>query len=72
MTTYISNIDHISSGFRTLVEQTMRYMDYRSIPLGLKRRVREYFSHKWRRTRGFVERTLIDELPYSISCTHRS
>ena len=44
----------------------MRYLSYRKIPATLRRRVRAYFALKWQRTRGFVEKGVIDELPRSI------
>ena len=62
----MSNSNLQSNAFRTHVEQTMRYLSYRKIPATLRRRVRAYFALKWQRTRGFVEKGVIDELPRSI------
>ena len=66
-TTLISNSSRLGEQFRTIVDQTTRYLNYRRVPSGLRRRVRDYFALRWRRTRGFSEAAVINGLPRSLA-----
>ena len=66
-TTLISNSSRLGEEFRTTVEQTSRYLNYRHVPPGLRKRVRNYFGMRWRRTRGFSETAVINDLPRSLA-----
>ena len=66
-TTLISNSSRLGEEFRTTVDQTSRYLNYRHVPVGLTKRVRAYFALRWMRTRGFSEADVINELPRSLA-----
>lgn len=66
-TTLISNSSRLGEEFRTTVDQTSRYLNYRRVPSGLRKRVRAYFALRWRRTRGFSETAVINDLPRSLA-----
>lgn len=66
-TTLISNSSRQGEEFRTVVEQTRRYLAYRHVPAGLRKRVRAYFALRWKRTRGFSETAVINDMPRSLA-----
>ena len=51
MTTYISNLDAMGDHFRTDVQQTIAWANYRELPDELRSRILRYFSYKWRKCR---------------------
>ena len=67
MTTYISNLDAMGDHFRTDVQQTIAWANYRELPDELRSRILRYFSYKWRKCRGLNEVDVIEELPRSIA-----
>ena len=69
----IGNIAHIISNLhpsRVRYVETMEginaFMDYRGLPAGLQRRIREFYSYRWEKRLGFDESSILDDLPPSL------
>jgi len=58
----LANINLARSLFRQKINAIMHYMRYRNVPIGLQRRVRDYFEYLWFQHKGLDEIDFLDAL----------
>ncbi|GAB6088860.1 hypothetical protein JCM12856_04530 [Spirochaeta dissipatitropha] len=66
ISTVIANIDTAKTLYREKMERINTFLKYRHIPSGLSNRINDYYDYLWETRRGYDERSVVDELPYSL------
>lgn len=62
----LANIDPAKVHHLQSLEKLTAFMNYRSIPPEIQKRIREYYDYLWEKRLGFDESTVIAELPPSL------
>lgn len=62
----ITNIDVAKSQYRDKIEKINIFMKYKNIPADLQKNVNDYYSYLWESRRGYVEASVLQDLPISL------
>ncbi|MDH4263671.1 MAG: cyclic nucleotide-binding domain-containing protein [Spirochaetia bacterium] len=59
----LASVDVVKAGYRKKLEEVSAFLNYRSIPPEMQRRVQEYYDHIWESRLGNDESTMLNEIP---------
>lgn len=62
----LANINPARVRFLENMERLTAFMNYRNLPAGLQRRIRDYYGYLWDNRLGYDESTVISALPVSL------
>jgi voltage-gated potassium channel len=62
----IANIDVAKAQYRNKLDKINAFLNYRSIPHGLQRKINDYYNYLWESRRGYDEAAVIEDLPFAL------
>ena len=63
----VSNLDVARAAYQRRLEEVNSYLRAQKIPPHLQERVKDYYSYLWEQKRSVTERTVLEDLPSSLS-----
>jgi len=63
----VSNLDVARAAYQRRLEEVNSYLRSQKIPPHLQERVKDYYSYLWEQKRSVTERTVLEDLPASLS-----
>ncbi len=63
----VSNLDVARAAYQRRMEEINSYLRSQKIPPHLQERVKDYYSYLWEQKRSVTERTVLEDLPSSLS-----
>lgn len=67
MTSLLSNLDVVRMRFRYEMDRVNKWMDFRSVPAPLRKRIELFFSYLLRSQQGMLDGALLGDLPPQLS-----
>lgn len=59
----LANIDQVQAHYHSSLDRLANFLRYRKIPIGLQRRIYDYYTFLWERHLGYDEAIILSELP---------
>jgi len=63
---FIANMDLIRAQQKRKIDEVISFLNYRSVPLAMQRRVIEFYRHLWESDACWNESKILEELPESL------
>lgn len=63
----VANIDVARASYQRHMEEVNSYLKSQKVPADLQERVRDYYSYLWEQQKSVTSRTVIEDLPSSLS-----
>lgn len=60
---FLSNMDILKAGYKKRVEEVTAFLNYKSIPIDMKKRVLHYYDYLWESRLGHDESRILDDVP---------
>ena len=60
---FLSNLDLLKAGYRKKLEEITAFLNYRSIPPYMQKRVQDYYDHLWESRLGHEEDAILGNIP---------
>ena len=67
VTSLVQNIDVARATYQKHMEGVNAFLRAQKVPFNLQERVRDYYSYLWQQTKSISERSIIEDLPSSLS-----
>jgi voltage-gated potassium channel len=67
VTSLVQNIDVARATYQKHLEEVNAFLRAQKVPIGLQERVRDYYSYLWEQRKSVTERSVIEDLPASLS-----
>ena len=62
----LANLDAPKRHYLEAMERLGVFLNYRQIPPPLQRRLRNYYTYRWKNQMGYDEASVLDDLPYGL------
>lgn len=60
---FLSNMDILKTGYKKKIEEVTAFLNYRSIPVPMKKKVQNYYEYLWESRLGHDESKILDDIP---------
>lgn len=67
VTSLVQNIDVARATYQKHLEEVNAFLRAQKVPFSLQERVRDYYSYLWQERKSITERSVIEDLPSSLS-----